>query len=62
MALKELGCFPWHYEIYVGYGHKQMCVNNVNCVNGKFIMSGCGEFFNRFYTCLLLVKWETLLT
>jgi len=39
MALKELGCFPWHYEIYVGYRHEQIRVNNFNSVNGKFIIS-----------------------
>jgi hypothetical protein len=62
MALKELGCFPWHYEMYVGYRHKQICVNNVNNVNGKFILSECGKFFNRPYTWILLVEGEALLT
>jgi hypothetical protein len=51
MALKKkIGCFAWHYEIYVGYRHKQIFVNNVNSVNGKFVVSGCGQFLNKIYT------------
>jgi hypothetical protein len=50
MALKELGCFSWHNEMCVEYRHKQICVNNVNIVNGKLIVSVCGKFFNRLYT------------